>query len=99
MVIALFRSRLRPENAPEFQALAARMMKVAESMPGFVSYEVYTSEDGRRCSVITFESHEELLAWRNHPEHREAQRMGRERYYEEYTLHVTEPVRESAFRR
>jgi heme-degrading monooxygenase HmoA len=99
MVITVFRSRLRPENAAEFQELAARMMKLAESMPGFVSYKLYTAEDGERCSIVQFETHEQLLAWRNLPEHREAQRIGRERYYQEYTLHVTEPVRESRFER
>ena len=99
MVITVFRSRLRPETAQEFHELAAKMMKLAESMPGFISYKVYTSEDGERCSIIEFASHEQLLAWRDLPEHREAQRIGRERYYEKYTLHVAEPVRESQFKR
>jgi heme-degrading monooxygenase HmoA len=97
MVITVFRSRLRPENADEFQALAAKMLELARSMPGFVSYKLYAAEDGERCSIIEFESPEQLRAWREHPEHREAQRMGRERYYAEYTLHVAEPARESRF--
>jgi heme-degrading monooxygenase HmoA len=49
------------------------MRKLAEAMPGFISYKVYTSEDGERCSIIEFESHEQLLAWRHLPEHRKAQ--------------------------
>jgi len=99
VVITVFRSRLRSECADEFHELAGRMMKLAESMPGFISYKVYTSEDGERCSIVEFESHEQLLAWRNLPEHRTAQQIGRERYYEEYTLHVTEPTRHSHFER
>jgi heme-degrading monooxygenase HmoA len=99
MVICVFRSRLRPENSDEFRDLGARMTALEESMPGFVSYKVYVSEDDERCSIIEFSSHEQLLAWRNHPEHRRAQELGRERYYEEYTLQVTESVRESRFER
>lgn len=99
MIIAIFRSRLRPENAAEFQELAARMLTLAQSMPGFTSYKVYAADDGERCSIIEFDSAEHLRAWREHPEHREAQRLGRERYYEEYSLHVSEPERESLFRR
>ena len=98
-MITIFRSRLRPENEAEFQELAGKMMELAQSMPGFISYKLYIARDGERCSIVEFESHEELLAWRNLPEHREAQRIGRERYYQEYTLHVTEPVRESQFNR
>ena len=92
MVVSIFRSRLRPENADEFGELAARMLELAQAMPGFISYKVYASEDGERCSIIEFESPE-------HPQHREAQRIGQERYYEEYTLHVSEPTRESRFQR
>ena len=55
------------------------------------------SEDGERCSIIEFESAEHLHAWREHPEHREAMRIGRERFYAEYTLQVAEPGRESRF--
>lgn len=99
VVITIFRSRLRPENEAEFHELAARMMQLAESMPGFVSYKLYVSADGERCSIVEFESQEAALAWRNLPEHRDAQRIGRERFYQEYTLHVTEPVREANFKR
>jgi len=99
MVISIFRSRLRPENAEEFAALADEMMKLAEGMPGFLSYKLYTSDDGELCSIVEFESHAQLLAWRELPAHRDAQELGRERYYEAYTLHVTDPVRESRFER
>jgi len=99
MTMVVFRSRLRPEHAEEFHALADRMLEIARSMPGFVSYEVYAAEDGRRCSVIEFESPETLRAWREHPEHRAAQQLGREKFYEEYSLHVAELDRESIFRR
>jgi heme-degrading monooxygenase HmoA len=99
MVIAIFRSRLRREYPAEFQELAAKMLALAQSMPGFISYKVFTSDDGERCSVIEFDSAEQLRAWREHPEHRAAQQLGRERYYEEYSLHVCMPERESLFRR
>jgi heme-degrading monooxygenase HmoA len=99
MVLAVFRSRLRSENSEEFHRLADEMLELARSMPGFVSYEVYKSEDGARCSIIEFETPEELQAWREHPRHREAQKIGRERFYESYTLQVGEPDRESRFER
>jgi heme-degrading monooxygenase HmoA len=98
MVLTVFRSRLRPENEAEFQELAARMMKLAEAMPGFISYKLYVSSDGERCSLVEFETPEQLRAWRELPPHREAQRIGRERYYAEYSLRVfDEPLRESRF--
>ena len=99
MVIAVFRSRLRSEHADDFQQLADRMLELAQSMPGFISYKHYNADDGERVSIIEFESAEQIRAWREHPEHRRAQEIGREKYYEEYSLHVSEPLRESHFRR
>ncbi len=97
MVMTVFRSRLRPEHVDEFHELASSMLALAESMPGFGSYKSFISEDGERCSVIEFASMAQLEAWRDHPEHIQAQRAGRDRFYEEYTLHIVEPVREARF--
>lgn len=62
MVVTVFRSRLRPENAEEFRARADRMLEIARRMPGFVSYTSFQSADGERCSIIEFESAENLHA-------------------------------------
>jgi len=73
------------------------MLALAQAMPGFISYKSFLAEDGERCSVIEFESHEHLRAWREHPDHRTAQALGRERFYAEYSLYVAEPEREAHF--
>jgi heme-degrading monooxygenase HmoA len=97
MVIAVFPSTLRPGIEEEFIALGDRMPEIAEKMPGFISYKVYKTAEGERCSVIEFETREHLAAWRDLPEHVAAQQRGRERYYEKYSLFVSEPERESHF--
>lgn len=99
MVLTVFRSRLRPEHAEEFQILADEMMGLARAMPGFRSYEVFLSDSGERVSLVEFETAEQLEAWRDLPEHRAAQALGRERFYEAYSLQVCNPVRESRFER
>jgi heme-degrading monooxygenase HmoA len=99
MVIVVFRSKLRPGVEKEFAELGNRMQEIAESMPGFISYKVYHAGDGERASVIEFETREELQAWREQPEHVQAQQRGRDQFYEEYSLIVSESVRESNFER
>jgi len=99
MILVVFRSRLRPENAAEFSEHADRMLEVARSMPGFVSYKSFLSDDGERASIIEFEDAEALKGWRDHPEHRRLQAEGRKRFYTEYSLQVSEPLRESRFER
>lgn len=99
MVVVVFRSRLRESNADAFQALAERMHALASAMPGFISYKVYVGEDGERVSIHEWESAEHLRAWREHPEHRQAQAMGREEFYSDYTLYVCEDPRTSRYTR
>jgi heme-degrading monooxygenase HmoA len=98
MVVIVFRSRLRPGVDPApLEPIGARMYQLATAMPGFISYKDSAAPDGEGVSIVEFESLETLAAWRNHPEHLEAQRIGRERFFAEYEIHVCTPVRSYRF--
>ena len=99
MLITLFRNRLRPEEHVEYEHWARRMHELAAKMPGFVSIKTFAADDGERVSIVKFESEAAHGAWRDHPEHREAQRLGRERFYAEFQIQVCTPVRRYAFSR
>jgi heme-degrading monooxygenase HmoA len=72
-VVTAFRSRLRPD-ADAYPEHAARMSKLARTMPGYVEHKVFTAEDGERVTLVTFADRPSHDAWGRHPEHREAQR-------------------------
>ena len=99
MVVVIFRSRLRGDPGPDYDATAARMVELAGTMPGFVSFAHYEGADGERVSLIEFESDEAVRAWREHPEHREAQRRGRGEWYAWFRLTTCAPLRETRFTR
>jgi heme-degrading monooxygenase HmoA len=88
MIITIFRSRLRPEHREEYERLAPHIEALARTMPGFVAIKGFTAPDGERVSIVEFDTEENHIAWRNHPEHREAQRLGREKFYAEFHLQV-----------
>ena len=98
MVAVVFRSRLKSGIGTEVEETDARMAAIAATMPGYVSYSQYTSADGEGVAVVEFESHETAQAWRAHPEHREAQRLGRERWFTEYRITVCDTVRDYSFK-
>jgi heme-degrading monooxygenase HmoA len=98
MVVVVFRSRLKPGIEEEIVEADARMAALAAKMPGFVSYRQYASADGEGVAVVEFESHETVAAWRAHPEHREAQRLGRERWFTEYRITVCDAARDYSFK-
>src|SRR5262249_8956951 len=99
MVIIVFRGRLRPGvDQQSLAELGQQMYALASSMPGYISYKDFTAQDGENVSLIEFESHETLANWREHPEHKAAQKRGRDEFFSEYHIQVCTPVRESRFR-
>lgn len=98
MVIIVFRARLRPDaDQQAMTQLGQRMYQLATSMPGYISYKDFAAGDGENVSIVEFESHETLAAWRDHPEHKTAQQRGRDEFFSEYHIQVCNPVRESRF--
>ncbi|HWE70963.1 MAG TPA: antibiotic biosynthesis monooxygenase [Acidimicrobiales bacterium] len=91
-VVTVFRSRLRPDANPAYGELAAAMEAIARQAPGFVDFKAFTAPDGERVSLITFTTAEAQRAWRDDPRHRQAQRRGREEFYLEYSIQVTDCV-------
>jgi heme-degrading monooxygenase HmoA len=88
MILTIFRSRLRPEHLTEYEAMTKRMDDLAKTMPGFLSIKTFAAPDGERVSLVEFDSEENHQAWRRHPAHREAQRLGHERFYSEFQIQV-----------
>jgi len=97
MVITLFRSRLRPEHQKEYSEWETKINDLAVKMPGFISIKTFTAEDGERVSIVEFESEETVRAWREQADHREAQELGRKRFYSEYRIQVCRPIRDYSF--
>lgn len=88
MIITIFRSRLRPEHLEEYHALAEKIHALAVSMPGFIAIKTFAADDGERVSIVEFASEATHTTWRNHPEHRLAQQLGREKFYSEFRIQV-----------
>lgn len=86
-VITVFRSRLRPD-ASAYPDHATRMSALAQTMPGYVDHKTFTAGDGERVTIVTFADRDSHNAWRDHPEHRAAQRAGIRSYYSDYTIQV-----------
>jgi heme-degrading monooxygenase HmoA len=97
-VVTVFRSRLRREAETNgYGELAARMEARARAMPGFVDFKTFTAPDGERVSVVVFDTIAHQHAWRDEPEHRVAQRRGRDAFYSEYTISVCQELDRRSF--
>jgi heme-degrading monooxygenase HmoA len=96
-VITIFRNRLRAEHATEYAGTAARMSELAARMPGFVDSKTFSAPDGERVTIVTFADRDSHNAWRDHPEHQQAQRDGVSSFYSEYSIQVGDETYEHTF--
>jgi heme-degrading monooxygenase HmoA len=96
-VVTVFRSRLRSGDQSEYHSTAAEMLALAREMPGFVDFKSFGADDGERVSVITFADRESQRGWREHVDHRVAQAAGRDRFYAEYSIQVSDCVAAHSF--
>ena len=90
VIVTVFRSRLHAGVEELYQTLANEMSTIAKGLPGFIEEKTYAAEDGERVTIVLFADHTTHDAWRTHPKHQVAQRIGREKLYSEYHVYSAE---------
>ena len=97
MILTVFRSRLRPGVEAQYRPLALEMSELAHAMEGFVDEAFFAAPNGDRVTIVRFVDRASHDAWARHPAHREAQRRGRDEFYESYEISITEVLDERIF--
>lgn len=93
------RRRTPAADTDGYAEMAVRMEELARRQPGFRGLESVRNTDGLGITVAYFDSDQHARDWKQHPEHLEAQRLGRDRWYEWYELRVASVEREYGWRR
>lgn len=88
----IFASRLSRASAG-YSDLADQMEQLARTQPGFLGIESARGADGVGISVSYWRDEEAIGAWKANAKHRFAQKVGMERWYEEYELRVAKVER------
>lgn len=89
---AVIFSSHRTEDDNGYGEMADRMLALAESQPGFLGVE--SAREGLGITVSYWESLESISEWKRNAEHREAQRLGRQKWYSQFRVRVAKVERE-----
>jgi len=93
--VAVIFSSIRAEGEDDvYAAVSERMEDLAREQPGFLGMETARDAAGLGITVSYWDSLEAAVRWREHAEHAEARRAGRERWYEQFRVRVCEVRRE-----
>ena len=94
--VAIFTSVRSPEDGG-YGAMSARMVELVRAQPGYLGMESVRSADGHGITVSYWDSLESIQAWKRDGEHLEAQRLGREQWYDRFALRIARVDRQSFF--
>ncbi len=89
---AVIFSSLRREDDPSYERMADDMAILAARQPGYLGFE--SARSGLGISVSYWSDLESIAQWKNVLEHREAQRLGREKWYASYRVRIAEVTRD-----
>jgi heme-degrading monooxygenase HmoA len=93
-VVCIFRSVRTDHSTYEYEEWSDRMDHLVAAMPGYIGHTSFRDDaSGRGVTISYFSSMAELVAWKQVPEHLEAQALGRAEFYREYEIEVAEIVR------
>lgn len=84
----LFSSQRSAGDPEGYGRMAAALEELAPKQPGFLGLESARGADGFGITLAYWESEEAIAAWKRVAAHREAQRLGHERWYEDFHLRV-----------
>lgn len=82
---AIFISQLS-DNTAGYAEMAEQMMALAQTMPGFLGVETAREQVG--ITVSFWRDEASIAHWREQARHVQAQRLGREKWYQSYQIHI-----------
>ncbi len=82
----IFTSLRRADDGEAYSKMAALMEELAKAQPGYLGIESARNELG--ITVSYWASQEAIFAWKAQVQHVAAQRLGREKWYEEYFVRI-----------
>ena len=89
----IFSNQRSGEDDQGYQKMAERMGELALQQPGCLGYESARDESGFGITVSYWRDESSIRAWQQDAEHLEAQRLGREKWYKNFSLRVTKVER------
>lgn len=87
----------RTELDENYAEMATKMETLAKQQPGFLGVESARNEIG--ITVSYWESLEAIANWKQNLDHLDAQFLGRQKWYENYTVRIAKVEKEYRFER
>tara|TARA_B100000508_G_C11402864_1_gene249252 strand:- start:446 stop:748 length:303 start_codon:yes stop_codon:yes gene_type:complete len=83
------------ENTQGYSEMAQKMEDLASQQPGYLGMDHARSDIG--ITISYWQTKEDITHWKENLAHQQAQRLGKERWYENYTVRICKVEKEYSF--
>lgn len=92
---AVIFTNLQTEDIDGYEEMAIAMETLAKQQPGYIAMEHARSELG--ITISYWESVQAISNWKEQLDHQQAQRLGKDRWYQWYKIRICKVEREYEF--
>jgi len=92
MYAVIFKAEINDLDQAYYET-AARMRELAKSKYGCIDITAVT-EGNQEITISYWETEEQIMAWKQDPEHKKAQALGRSKWYKSYKIEIVRVERE-----
>lgn len=93
----IFTSMNSGEDEEAYSSMADRMVELASEQEGYLGLESSRDANGLGITVSYWESEESIKKWKTNSENVEAQKLGKEKWYSNFSLRIAKVFREYHF--
>jgi len=86
--IVTFISKLRPDS-DGYNEMTEKMLKLSKEQDGFLGMESTRDSSGKGITVSYWQNMESIKKWKDQPEHKVAQDLGRNKWYESFSVEIS----------
>ncbi|MGF1703286.1 antibiotic biosynthesis monooxygenase [Photobacterium makurazakiensis] len=99
MIAVIFEVHVFEDKKDDYIDIAASIKPMLEQIDGFISVERFKSlsDESKILSLSFWRDEESVARWRNLAEHKEAQRQGKEAFFDKFRIRVASVVRDYDF--
>lgn len=90
----IFSSKRNEMDQAAYSKMAEKMVEMAKTQKGFLGIESARSPDGNGITISYWDSLESIKSWKEHGEHKVTQKLGREKWYENFSVRICKVERE-----
>jgi len=98
-VAVIFTNTRTAVDEQGYGQMAARMEELASQQEGYLGSEHLSDPSGLNCTISYWRDEAAARAWKQDAEHLGAQKLGREKWYQQFKLRVATVTRDYSFER